>query len=74
MTLPARSRQIRLVCARNEATIGGMDADDFPPIPRVEGGAGLELDPKSLRTGDQRRSSSPPRRTTRGPCSPASTR
>ena len=26
MTLPARSRQLRLVCARNEATIGGMDA------------------------------------------------
>jgi DNA polymerase-3 subunit beta len=50
ISLPARSRQIRLVCARNEATIGGMDADDFPPIPHVEGGAGLELDPKSLHT------------------------
>jgi DNA polymerase-3 subunit beta len=48
MTLPARSRQIRLVCARNEATIGGMDADDFPPIPRVEGGEGIALDPKVL--------------------------
>jgi len=48
MTLPARSRQLRLVCARNEATIGGMDADDFPPIPTVEGGEALELDPKSL--------------------------
>ncbi|MCJ7491205.1 MAG: DNA polymerase III subunit beta [Dehalococcoidia bacterium] len=49
MTLPARSRQLRLVCARNEATIGGMDADDFPPIPRVEGGEGFALDPKVLR-------------------------
>lgn len=49
LTLAARSRQLRLVCARNEATIGGMDADDFPPIPRVEGGDGLKLDPKSLR-------------------------
>jgi len=48
MTLPARSRQLRLVCARNEATIGGMDADDFPPIPRVEGGEGFALDPKVL--------------------------
>jgi DNA polymerase III subunit beta len=48
MTLPARSRQLRLVCARNEATIGGMDADDFPPIPRVEGGEGIALDPKVL--------------------------
>ena len=50
MTLPARSRQLRLVCARNEATIGGMDADDFPPIPRVEGGEGFALDPKALHT------------------------
>ena len=50
MTLPARSRQLRLVCARNEATIGGMDADDFPPIPRVEGGEGLALDSKVLHT------------------------
>ncbi len=48
MMLPARSRQLRLVCARNEATIGGMDADDFPPIPRVEGGEGFALDPKVL--------------------------
>jgi DNA polymerase-3 subunit beta len=48
MTLPARSRQLKLVCARNEATIGGMDADDFPPIPTVEGGVGVKLDPQTL--------------------------
>ncbi len=48
MTLAPRSRQVKLVCARNEATIGGMDADDFPPIPAVEGDA-LELDAKMLR-------------------------
>lgn len=48
MTLAPRSRQLRLVCARNEATIGGMNADDFPPIPRIEGGQGLALDPESL--------------------------
>jgi len=48
MTLPARSRQLKLVCARNEATIGGMDADDFPPIPKVEGGPGVKLDPQTL--------------------------
>jgi DNA polymerase-3 subunit beta len=36
-------------CARNEATIGGMDADDFPPIPAVEDGGTLEIDPKALR-------------------------
>ena len=49
MTLAARSRQLRLVCARNEATIGGMDADDFPPIPSVQGGATIKLDPGTLR-------------------------
>jgi len=48
MTLAPRSRQVKLVCARNEATIGGMDADDFPPIPAVEGDA-LDLDARMLR-------------------------
>jgi len=48
MTLAPRSRQMRLVCARNEATIGGMDADDFPPIPKVEDGGSLELNPQAL--------------------------
>jgi DNA polymerase-3 subunit beta len=48
MTLAPRSRQVKLVCARNEAIIGGMDADDFPPIPAVEGDT-LEIDAKMLR-------------------------
>jgi DNA polymerase-3 subunit beta len=49
MTLSPRSRQLKVKCARNEATIGGLDADDFPPIPAVEDGGTLEMDPKSLR-------------------------
>jgi DNA polymerase-3 subunit beta len=48
LTLSPRSKQVKLVCARNEATIGGMDADDFPPIPTVEGDT-LEIDAKMLR-------------------------
>jgi DNA polymerase-3 subunit beta len=48
LTLSPRSKQVKLVCARNEATIGGMDADDFPPIPSVEGDT-LEIDAKTLR-------------------------
>jgi DNA polymerase-3 subunit beta len=48
LSLGGRSRQVRLQCARNEATIGGMDADDFPPIPSVEGGGNIELDPQLL--------------------------
>ena len=50
MTLAPRSRQLKLVCARNQATIGGMDADDFPPIPSVQDGGSLNLDPQELRT------------------------
>ncbi len=50
MTLAQRSRQLKLVCARNQANIGGMDADDFPPIPTVEDGGSLELDPETLHT------------------------
>jgi len=49
LTLSPRAKQMKLVCARNEATIGGMDADDFPPIPAVEDGGTIELDPKVLR-------------------------
>ena len=49
LTLSPRARQLKVKCARNEATIGGMDADDFPPIPAIDDGATLELDPKSLR-------------------------
>ena len=49
LSLSPRSKQVKLVCARNEATIGGLDADDFPPIPAVEDGGTLEIDPNMLR-------------------------
>jgi len=49
LTLAPRARQLKLKCARNEATIGGMDADDFPPIPAIDDGPTLELDPRTLR-------------------------
>ena len=48
LTLAPRSRQLKLVCARNQATMAGVDADDFPPIPSVEDGASVELDPQEL--------------------------
>jgi DNA polymerase-3 subunit beta len=48
--LPARSRTLRLSCARNEATMGSMDADDFPPIPLVQSDAGIRIDRQSLKT------------------------
>ena len=55
MTLAPRSRQLKLVCARNQASIGGIDADDFPPIPAVEDGGSLELDPQTLHSAISRR-------------------
>ena len=48
LTLAPRSRQLKLVCARNQATMAGVDADDFPPIPSVEDGGSVELDPQVL--------------------------
>jgi DNA polymerase-3 subunit beta len=50
MTLAPRSRTLKLVCARNQATIAGIDADDFPPIPSVEDGGSVQIDPQELRT------------------------
>jgi len=49
LTVAPRSRQVRLECARNEASIGGLDADDFPPAPVVKDGVSVELDAKGLR-------------------------
>src|SRR5215208_1743281 len=49
LTLAPRQRQVRLVCARNEASMGGLDADDFPPAPVVKDGVDVQLDPKGLR-------------------------
>jgi len=49
LVLPARSRTLRLSCARNEATMGSMDADEFPPIPAVQSDAGIRIDRQSLK-------------------------
>jgi DNA polymerase-3 subunit beta len=49
LTVAARSRQVRLACARNEASISGLDADDFPAAPVVDDGVSVDLDPKGLR-------------------------
>lgn len=49
MTLAERSRQVSLSCARNTASIGGMDPDDFPPIPSVQGADAINIDAARLR-------------------------
>src|SRR3972149_11608589 len=49
LTVPARGRQVHISCARNEATMAGMDAADFPPVPAVADGLSLTLEPKTPR-------------------------
>ena len=49
LTVSPRSRQVKLECARNEASIGGLDADDFPPPPVVKDGIDVQIDAKALR-------------------------
>jgi DNA polymerase III subunit beta len=49
LTVPARGRQLQISCARNEASMQGMDAADFPPVPQVGDGLSLTLEPKTLR-------------------------
>ncbi|MCK9486427.1 MAG: DNA polymerase III subunit beta [Dehalococcoidia bacterium] len=51
MTLAERSRQVSLACARNTASIGGMDPDDFPPIPTVQGNTPISIEATRLRQG-----------------------
>jgi DNA polymerase-3 subunit beta len=50
MSLQPRSKQVKLVCARNEATMGGQDADDFPPIPSIAEGATLSIATDAFKT------------------------
>ena len=49
ISVAPRSRQAQISCARNEATISGMDADDFPPIPTISEGDTIPLEPGALR-------------------------
>jgi DNA polymerase-3 subunit beta len=49
LTLAERSRQVSLTCARNEASIGGMDPDDFPPIPPASDSSPVTVEPDRLR-------------------------
>lgn len=49
LSVAPRSRQAQIICARNEATISGMDADDFPPIPTISEAQVIRLEPAALR-------------------------
>lgn len=54
LTIPVRSREVHLECARIESTINAMDAEDFPRIQAITGGITLELDPVQLKAAIDR--------------------
>ena len=54
MELTPKPLGIRFQCARFEAHINGTDAQEFPPIPTVEGGVTARIDPQVLRTAISR--------------------
>lgn len=48
--LALADRTLELKCARFEARISGIDAEDFPPIPKISGGTAYQIEPDALRT------------------------
>jgi len=51
ISLSPQTRTLGLKCARFEARISGIDAKDFPPIPKVEGGITTKVEVEALRQG-----------------------
>lgn len=49
INLSPQTKTLGLKCARFEARISGVDAKDFPPIPRVEGGIATKVEVEALR-------------------------
>src|SRR5262245_48259520 len=41
--LNQKTHKVHLLCGRYEANVAGIDAEDFPPIPAVSGGASFAL-------------------------------
>ncbi len=51
LSLPANSKTLEVTCARFEARISGVDAKDFPPIPKVSEGINTRVEVNHLRQG-----------------------
>jgi DNA polymerase III subunit beta len=54
LEIPDRSRQLKLGCARNEASMSAMDAEDFPLVKSIDDGVRIQLDPKAFRRAIER--------------------
>jgi len=51
ISLSPQTKTLGLRCARFEARISGIDAKDFPPIPKVEEGITTKVEVEALRQG-----------------------
>ena len=51
LNLSSPSRTLELRCARYEARISGIDAEDFPPIPQISEGIVTSIEAEVLRQG-----------------------
>jgi DNA polymerase-3 subunit beta len=51
IVLSPQTKTLGLKCARFEARISGVDAKDFPPIPKVEGGISTKVEVEALKQG-----------------------
>lgn len=49
ITLSPQTKTVGLKCARFEARVSGVDAKDFPPVPKVEGGISTKVEVEALR-------------------------
>ncbi|TES83736.1 MAG: DNA polymerase III subunit beta, partial [Dehalococcoidia bacterium] len=49
INLSPQTKTLGLKCARFEARISGIDAKDFPPVPKVEGGIATKVEVEALR-------------------------
>jgi len=51
INLSPKTKTLGLKCARFEARISGVDAKDFPPIPKIEEGITTKVEVETLRQG-----------------------
>jgi DNA polymerase-3 subunit beta len=54
VNLLPKTKTLELRCARFEARISGVDAKDFPPIPKLEEGINTKVEVENLREGISR--------------------
>jgi len=54
ISLSPQTKTLGMKCARFEARISGVDAKDFPPLPKVEGGIATKVEVEALKQGISR--------------------